>query len=57
MNFENGDVVNLKSGSPLMTIESIEAYSGIKKASCIWFDGFKECHGLFPLETLEKENE
>jgi len=53
MDFKSGDVVILKSGSPTMTIESIEAYSGVTKARCIWFDGSKKYTDVFELLTLE----
>jgi uncharacterized protein YodC (DUF2158 family) len=45
--FKKGDVVVLKSGSPLMTIQDFGDYSksasGIANgAFCIWFDGPKK---------------
>lgn len=53
MDFKSGDVVILKSGSPIMTIESIGEYSGVVKAKCIWFDGSKKVSDTFELPTLE----
>lgn len=52
MNFKSGDVVKIKSGSPLMTIESIGQYNSITKAKCIWFEGSKKNESLFELGTL-----
>jgi uncharacterized protein YodC (DUF2158 family) len=51
-----GDVVQLKSGGPLMTVNSVEAeYGGTTvKAWCTWFDGKKECNGAYPLHSLNK---
>ncbi len=37
-----GDVVQLKSGGPEMTIELIDTFGDDhKKAMCVWFDGAK----------------
>jgi uncharacterized protein YodC (DUF2158 family) len=55
--FKEGDVVQLKSGGPKMTIKDIGDYSmgtGILSAKCVWFDGKKQCTSVFPLHTLEK---
>ena len=54
--FKKGDVVQLKSGSPRMTIDSVEEYgSGNNsniRAICIWFDGGERKEGSFSLDTL-----
>jgi uncharacterized protein YodC (DUF2158 family) len=42
--FNLGDVVQLKSGGPAMTITSIEDEGGFY---CIWFDGNKQTGGTF----------
>ena len=46
----------LKSGSPKMTIDSVEEYgSGNNsniRAICIWFDGGERKEGSFSLDTL-----
>jgi len=47
-----GDVVQLKSGGPKMTVETVAAYNGVTKARCAWFDGSKKSVDLFPLESL-----
>jgi uncharacterized protein YodC (DUF2158 family) len=55
--FKIGDVVQLKSGGPKMTIENIGnyAFSGTKiMANCVWFEGTKQKEGVFALETLMK---
>jgi len=54
MDLKVGDIVLLKSGSPAMTIEEIDAYSGVQKAKCSWFDEKKKYTDLFVLESLEK---
>jgi uncharacterized protein YodC (DUF2158 family) len=48
--FQIGDVVELKSGGPDMTVESIEDL----KASCVWFDKGDMKRALFPSNTLQK---
>jgi uncharacterized protein YodC (DUF2158 family) len=57
--FQLGDVVLLKSGGLLMTIESIEnASSGHKRAFCVWFDENKEVKSnSFLVHTLEKSKD
>ena len=56
MDFKVGDVVRLKSGSPLMTIQEIGKYnySDEDSAKCSWFDGKKRYSDIFELETLNK---
>ena len=54
--FKKGDVAQLKSASPRMTIDSVEEYgSGNNsniRAICIWFDGGERKEGSFSLDTL-----
>lgn len=50
-----GDVVQLKSGGPLMTIAHFD--SAFEQFWCVWFDGKKEKGCLFSLEVLKKVNE
>jgi uncharacterized protein YodC (DUF2158 family) len=53
--FEVGDVVQLKSGGPKMTIENIGKYgmgSTKDEAKCVWFDGTKRNEALFELAAL-----
>ena len=59
-NFEVGDVVRLKSGSPNMTIVELGKYSGSGKtqAMCQWFSGERVDEvkkDIFALEALEKK--
>ena len=54
-----GDLVELKSGGPRMTVEGIGDYSpmgveGRNKAQCVWFSGSKKESGVFELATLRK---
>jgi uncharacterized protein YodC (DUF2158 family) len=55
-NFNVGDIVRLKSGSPKMTIQKIDEYNFDKfySAICQWFDGDKSKEGTFPLHSIEK---
>ncbi|WP_071795676.1 YodC family protein [Natronohydrobacter thiooxidans] len=46
-----GDVVQLKSGGPLMTINWIEDGA----AYCEWFDGKKNAGSSFPITSLTKK--
>jgi uncharacterized protein YodC (DUF2158 family) len=52
--FKVGDVVQLKGGGPVMTIEEIEKYGGEDKAKCVWLDGKKKIADVFRFETLTK---
>ena len=52
MKYKIGDVVQLKSGGPSMTIYET-APSG-KHVNCQWFAGAKLERGHFPLETLQE---
>ncbi len=50
-----GDVVQLKSGGPLMTVEQVSTNdSSIPNASCIWFNGPTKMTGDFPLPTIQQ---
>jgi uncharacterized protein YodC (DUF2158 family) len=56
--FQKGDVVVLKSGGPMMTVNGIGNYvenggpeNGV---GCIWFDGNKQSGSVFDAATLEK---
>jgi uncharacterized protein YodC (DUF2158 family) len=55
--FSVGDVVQLKSGGPKMTIDTIGKFgmgSTRDQAKCVWFEGTKRLEGLFELQTLTK---
>ncbi|HDS1213010.1 TPA: DUF2158 domain-containing protein [Shewanella algae] len=46
---QKGDVVQLKSGGPYMTIYSVSG----EKVGCVWFVENKPEHAAFAAETLE----
>lgn len=55
--FKSGDTVRLKSGGPIMTIESIKLQGGVSRvpysAICIWFDDKNTLtRGVFKLDNL-----
>jgi uncharacterized protein YodC (DUF2158 family) len=55
--FKAGDVVQLKSGGPKMTIEGIGKYglaATHEQAKCVWFEGTNRKAGVFDLQTLSK---
>jgi uncharacterized protein YodC (DUF2158 family) len=54
--FKVGDTVKLKSGGPVMTIESIEKYGGVDKAKCVWFDRKIKKDDVFEFSTLKHWN-
>jgi uncharacterized protein YodC (DUF2158 family) len=48
-----GDVVQLKSGSPKMTVAAIyQSKEGVPSASCDWSAGGKAQKGTFPIQSL-----
>jgi uncharacterized protein YodC (DUF2158 family) len=52
-----GDVVKLKSGGPVMTIQRLGAGIAADKSQgawCDWFVDNKPQHGWFPLTSLNK---
>jgi uncharacterized protein YodC (DUF2158 family) len=50
-----GDVVQLKSGGPKMTVAAASDNYGTPKVSCVWFDDSKKkLSDSFPPATLEK---
>jgi uncharacterized protein YodC (DUF2158 family) len=58
MDFKIGDTVELKSGSPTMTISRLAAGVAADKSQgawCDWFDEQKKPqHGWYPLTSLRK---
>ena len=55
MAFNVGDRVKLKSGGPVMTVESVGKgmYDAEEKAFCAWFEKSDLKRDSFPLGTLE----
>ena len=47
--FNVGDVVELKSGGPAMTVAEI----GVNTVKCTWFSGVEAKEGSFPAAALE----
>lgn len=55
--FSEGDIVQLKSGGPRMTIKGIGKYGMVAKkdnALCEWFDGKQRKEDVFEFHSLEK---
>lgn len=50
--FNVGDIVQLKSGGPEMTVQTVPA-SSITTYRCQWFAGRKLESGNFPAESLK----
>ena len=49
--FKEGDVVQLKSGGPQMTIIVLDTSSG--EATCSWLEGRKPTEDIFDVVALE----
>jgi uncharacterized protein YodC (DUF2158 family) len=49
--FKEGDVVQLKSGGPTMTIIALDNSSG--EATCSWLEGRKPTEDIFDVVALE----
>ena len=52
--FKPGDIVQLKSGGPKMTVREITALGPVKTS---WFAGSKHESAIFPVETLTTPDE
>jgi uncharacterized protein YodC (DUF2158 family) len=50
VNLNTGDVAELKSGGPAMTVEGRQVQGGA--LFCVWFDGKTRESALFKPETL-----
>ena len=55
--FKVGDIVQLKSGGPKMTIYKLETFDGAERANCQWFEGNKPMSSMFVLATLKPADE
>jgi len=55
--FQIGDVVQIKSGGPRMTVSSPQdtyGYNGHESVHCVWFNGSTRLEELFAAASLEK---
>ena len=43
--FAVGEVVELKSGGPKMTVTSVGTPFGVPTVGCMWFEGIRKCKG------------
>ncbi len=51
-----GNTVRLKSGGPLMTVESVETVSGKATVHCVWFDNeHNERRASYPETALVED--
>jgi len=55
--FAIGDIVQLKSGGPKMTVQKMDVYYGEDSIQCQWFSGTKLQGGRFHPEILVKVEE
>lgn len=51
--FKAGEVVQLKSGGPKMTVDKVGVWNGVPNADCSWFWDNKMQTGSFPLTSLK----
>jgi uncharacterized protein YodC (DUF2158 family) len=51
--FKPGDVVQVISGGPRMTVTEIGEHLGTPTAWCVWFEGQKQMDGTFPIVALK----
>ena len=51
-NWKIGDVVELKSGGPKMTVSNVGAVHSRPTVWCVWFDGPKKVQDTFAPESL-----
>jgi uncharacterized protein YodC (DUF2158 family) len=52
-NFKAGDLVQLKSGGPIMTVRNTDL-DGPEYVLCQWFNGKKLEEGTFPVISLQE---
>ena len=57
--FKPGDIVQLKSSGPKMTVDRYGTFPGngartIEGFNCVWFEGSEVKSHVFPAEVLEK---
>jgi uncharacterized protein YodC (DUF2158 family) len=51
--FKPGDLVVLKSGGPVMTVDSVDHLAGGSGIKCVWFAGAKRETAYFRAESIE----
>lgn len=56
---KKGDLVQLKSGGPKMTVENVGNYGGMAMgpengAKCVWFEKEKPMQKVFDIAVLQK---
>lgn len=58
--FQKGDLVELKSGGPVMTVEEVGSFeyaAGITDGvKCVYFDGNKRVSEIFDAATLQSSS-
>lgn len=52
--FKNGEIVQLKSGGPKMTVISEAKIPGVEWVECAWFAGSKHERASFPPDALQR---
>jgi uncharacterized protein YodC (DUF2158 family) len=58
MAMQPGRKVRLKSGGPLMTVESVETIGGKAIVHCVWFDNeHNERRGSYPEAALVEDED
>ena len=55
--FSEGDVVQLKSGGPKMTVDAVRDQTGQLRAMCTWFNGAIRMSDQFELHSLRSLEE
>lgn len=55
--FKKGEIVQLKSGGPKMTVDTTDAGGSMNKIRCQWFAGNKLEDGYFNADSLKKISE
>ena len=53
MTLRIGDIVELKSGGPPMTVTSVGTDFGKPTVWCAWFDGTMQCNDHFPIDAVK----
>ncbi len=58
MDWKPGDIVRLKSGGPMMTVDAVGEHMGSQAIWCTWFVGTKKFNDTFGPHSLKSaENE